>query len=59
MTHTDIVTSEEAFIVNMIPHHQEAIDTARLIVAKSTNTELIKLAQNIILAQEKEINMMK
>jgi hypothetical protein len=59
MDHGAMVISEEAFIINMIPHHQEAVDTARLIVAKSTNTELIELAQNIIIAQEREINMMK
>ena len=57
--HGTMVISEETFVINMIPHHQEAVDTARLVVAKSTNTELIELAQNIIVAQEKEINMMK
>lgn len=58
MDHSSMVTSEEAFVVNMIPHHQEAVDTARLVVAKGENPELKKLAQNIITAQEKEIAMM-
>ncbi len=58
MDHASMVTSEEAFVVNMIPHHQEAVDTARLVVAKGNNPELKKLAQNIITAQEKEITMM-
>lgn len=57
--HSAVVTSEEAFIVNMIPHHQEAVDTARIIITKSENAELKKLAQEIITAQEKEITMMK
>jgi hypothetical protein len=59
MNHDAIVISEEAFVINMIPHHNEAIDTARIIVAKSTDKELIGLAQNIIIKQEKEITIMK
>ncbi len=58
MNHGSMITSEEVFVVNMIPHHQEAVDTARLILAKGENPELKKLAQNIITAQEKEIAMM-
>lgn len=53
------VKNEEEFIVNMIPHHQEAVDTARIIAANSTNNELKQLANAIIEAQTKEINMMQ
>lgn len=59
MDHSSMVTSEEAFVVNMIPHHQEAVDTARLVVARGESAELRKLAQDIITAQEKEIAMMQ
>ena len=59
MDHGSMVTSEEGFVVNMIPHHQEAVDTARLVVAKGESAELKKLAQAIITAQEKEIAMMQ
>lgn len=59
MDHGAMVSSEEAFVVNMIPHHQEAVDTARLVVAKGESAELKKLAQAIITAQEKEIAMMQ
>jgi uncharacterized protein (DUF305 family) len=59
MDHGAMVTSEEAFVVNMIPHHQEAVDTARLVLAKGESAELKKLAQDIITAQEKEIAMMQ
>lgn len=59
MDHSSMVTSEEGFVVNMIPHHQEAVDTARLVVAKGESPELKKLAQAIITAQEKEIAMMQ
>lgn len=58
MDHSAMVTSEETFVVNMIPHHQEAVDTAKLVIAKGESPELKKLAQNIITAQEKEIAMM-
>jgi uncharacterized protein (DUF305 family) len=48
-------SSEEEFIVNMIPHHQEAVDTAKIIVAKTENAELKKIAQGIVDGQSKEI----
>ncbi len=59
MDHGSMVTSEEGFVVNMIPHHQEAVDTARLVLARGDSAELKKLAQAIITAQEKEITMMQ
>ena len=39
----------------MIPHHQEAVDAAKIIVAKTKNQELKTMAQAIIDAQSKEI----
>lgn len=59
MDHGAMVTSEEAFVVNMIPHHQEAVDTARLVLEKGESEELKKLTQAIITAQKKEIAMME
>jgi len=52
------VTSEEVFIVEMIPHHQEAVDTSRMMLA-SENEAVRGLAQEIISAQEQEIAMMR
>ena len=43
----------------MIPHHEEAVMSAKIIVEKSTNTHLKKLAETIISDQTKEITMMK
>ncbi len=54
MAHKD-VTSEEEFIARMIPHHQEAVDTSTIIVAKTENKELKAIAQGIIDTQKKEI----
>ncbi len=59
MSHTQSrINSEEEFILHMIPHHQEAIDTATIVVQKSQYTKLKTLAQAIIDAQTKEVTMM-
>ena len=55
-----MVENEREFIEEMIPHHQEAIDTAREVLARGgTTPEIRTLAQNIITAQEQEIYSMK
>ncbi len=51
--------SEEEFLVNMLPHHQEAIDTATIIVAKTENAELKKIAEAIVSGQSEEVTTMK
>lgn len=51
-------STEEEFIANMIPHHQEAVDTASIIVAKTQNAELKKIAENIVSAQKAEITLL-
>ncbi len=47
------------FIDAMIPHHEGALTMAQDVLQKSKRPELRKLAQDIIKAQEKEINQMK
>ncbi len=55
-----MVKSEREFLKGMIPHHQEAVDTAKQVIARGGSTpEIKKLAEDIIVAQEKEIAMMK
>ncbi len=55
-----MVSSEKEFITEMIPHHQEAVDTAKQVLARGATTPEIKtLMENIITAQEKEITDMK
>lgn len=51
--------SERQFLQEMIPHHQEAVDTAKLVAEKGDNAEVKKLAGDIVTAQEKEIADMK
>lgn len=54
-----MIQSEEEFLSSMIPHHQEAIDTANIILEKSTNEELKALAQDIVDGQTAEIAQME
>ena len=55
-----MVRSEREFLEGMIPHHQEAVDTAKEVMARGGSTpEIKKLAEDIVVAQEKEIAMMK
>ena len=50
---------DEAFIDAMIPHHQSAIEMAQVAYEKSENPRIKELAENIISAQEQEIEQMK
>ncbi len=55
-----MVSSEREFVIGMIPHHQEAVDTAKEVLARGGSTEDIRtLATGIIEAQEREIAMLK
>jgi len=50
---------DQAFISSMIEHHQGAIDMANLAKENAKHDEIKKLADDILSAQSKEINMMK
>jgi uncharacterized protein (DUF305 family) len=54
------VSSEREFVTGMIPHHQEAVDTAKEVLARGGSTEaVLTLAAGIVEAQETEIAMLK
>lgn len=50
---------DKAFLSEMIVHHQGAVEMAQAVLKKSQRPELIKLANDIISAQTREIDMMK
>jgi uncharacterized protein (DUF305 family) len=46
------------FVRGMIPHHQGAIDMAKVVLEHGKDPEIRKLAEGIVAAQEAEIKMM-
>ncbi|WP_448573240.1 DUF305 domain-containing protein [Trichothermofontia sp.] len=57
--HGMMVNSEFDYLAQMIPHHQEAIDTAQIILTRSNRPEMKQFAQTIIEVQSAEIEQMK
>lgn len=49
------VDSEAAFITGMIPHHQEAVESARAVLETTERPEVRELARNVIATQTEEI----
>ena len=47
------------FVNGMIPHHQGAVDMAKVVLAFGKDPEIRKLAEAIIQAQESEITLMR
>jgi uncharacterized protein (DUF305 family) len=46
---------DQAFVQDMTPHHASAISMASLALQKSSSPAVLKLAQNIVLAQAREL----
>jgi uncharacterized protein (DUF305 family) len=50
---------EQRFMMNMIDHHQMAVETAELCLAKAVHDELRAMCEDIIAAQSQEIDQMR
>jgi uncharacterized protein (DUF305 family) len=55
MSHADMINSEKDFLREMIPHHQEAVDTSVLLFMSTDDPELKMLTKSIYKAQTEEI----
>ncbi len=44
-----------AFVQGMLPHHSSAIDMAKVALQRSSDPKILKIAQDIVLAQAKEM----
>lgn len=49
------IDSEAAFITGMIPHHREAVESARAVLETTQRPEVRDLAQDVIATQTEEI----
>ncbi len=47
------------FVAGMMPHHQGAVDMAKIVLQYGTDPEVKKFAEGVIAAQEAEITWMK
>jgi len=59
MSHADMIKSEQDFYREMIPHHQEAVDTSVLLFISTDDSDLKMLTKSIFKAQEDEILEMR
>ncbi len=48
-----------AFATNMIPHHQQAVEMSALAPDRSTNPQLVEMAEQISAAQQPEVDTLK
>lgn len=53
------IQTDQEFLEMMIPHHQEAVDSSKVLLAKTQNADLKKFLEGVVDVQTKEIEQMK
>jgi uncharacterized protein (DUF305 family) len=53
------IKDDQSFLFEMIPHHQEAVDSSQTILKTTKDNELKTFAEKVIVDQNKEITDMK
>lgn len=56
--HGSMVTDEESYLVEMVAHHQEAVDAAREL-ARSDRPEMVEFGEAIVRDQSAQIELMR
>lgn len=51
--------ADRDFVLAMIPHHQGAVDMAKIVLAHGRDPAIRKLAEEVVKAQETEIGFMR
>lgn len=51
--------NDQAFLAMMIPHHQMAVDMARIEIERGKDPEVLKMARAVVTDQEGEISQMR
>ena len=59
MTRTQPMSFDAQFIDMMVPHHQGAVEMAKIAQQRAEHPEIAQMAEAIITAQESEIGQMK
>lgn len=59
MMHRMTVATDAEFLMQMIPHHQEAVDTSQYVLDRTDDPEMQAFLRGIIDAQTREIAQMK
>lgn len=55
----DALTDDRSFLSHMIPHHEEAVSSAKQFLTRTKNQKLTAIANAIVTVQTKEISDMK
>jgi uncharacterized protein (DUF305 family) len=50
--------ADVAFLQNMVPHHEQAVEMAELVEGRTDRAELLQLAESIVATQSAEIDQM-